>query len=1771
MMCSNSSNCSRSLFSAPMKTVSFLLLISIFASQIVPSGSGIRAAVPHPSSAGSTQSVISSDNTHIHDEQVAFAHEPPATQSLSWITNPANGHTYAEIECGSWTNCAIVARSFGAHLVTITDEAEQAWLITAFSGSREYWIGLTDEAEEGLWLWVNGETVSYTNWAPSEPNNFWSCGEDYVMMNWLRPGQWNDMGSCSPEWPRITSAIIEQSNSQSEDATPLELGVPFQDTIDTLNWKTYSLNVPAGLSLQVEVTPSTEDHQLWFYGSLHKPTSLIAHEMHTRIPTPRGTYVLLLAPTQSTTYYFSLFNRQQNRDAAQYTILAQAIERTLVDVTPDSAGNAGETTLQISGLGFVDGMQAILSRAGYSSITASSVQHISPQTLVSTFDFRGAAPGTYTLRVTQTGADPLIMENAFTITTGSGAQLEASIEAPDAVRPQRNGTVWLHYQNTGDADMLAPVFTISNSGSPLPMKLQPDEPFQPGPMQVLGIHQGSGAAGVLPPGASGRIPVYFRSDTSARNIRFDLSVLEADDQVIDWAAIEAELRPDDINPDLWPLIWNRFVAQVGTTGADYQRALTERASHLSQYGEYVADVRDLLGMMLNQAAGVSVPQTLTASLDASAPAAALPLRFGRIATLDPEQRFTPGSFGRGWNHNLAYTLQMIDANTITIVGPDGSSRLFRKTGNGAWQGAAGDPGVLRPAGGGYQLSEVSGLQWQFDGEGRLSTISEPNGNQITLSYSNANLTRISHSNGQQFELTYNGQGRMSQVTDHAGRVTTYTYDGSGNYLQSVTAPGAMTTSYRYNDANGSLADHTLREIAFADGTHRYFSYDEAGRLAASWRDGDAERVSYAYDVLGTVTATDASGNATVLRTGTAGQPLLLQNALDAQLRFEYDANRNLTGVRQPDGTRTAIRYDGRGNPIGAEDARGANTSAAYTPDLNRLNWLRDARNNLTDFSYDDDGNLTAITYPDSSAQTFGYDAAGNLTSATNRRGQTISYSYNAAGQITTKNYPEGRQISYSYDSVGRLTSVSDAAGTISLNYDERDLLTSISYPSGRSLSFNYNAAGRRTSLTSNDGYVLNYAYDAAGRLSRISDGNGTEIIRYEYDSVGRLSREIKGNGTTSIYSYDAANQLLSIVHQAPDTSIQSRLDYTYDAVGNRTSLTTLEGVTSYSYDATGQLIGVTYPDGSSEQYTYDEVGNRVVVTDGNGATGYTTNELNQYTRVGDTSYEYDADGNMTAMISAGGRTSYEYDSENRLVVVTKPGGDTWRYSYDALGNRQSVEENGAETAYLNDPTGLVNVIAAYAGDGSLNHRYMHGLGLAAQRDAADNTAYYSYDATGNTRQVTDQSGTVANSYTYTPFGETLQASETIANPFQYVGRFGVMNEENGLQFMRARYYSAELGRFTAQDPIGFMGGDVNLYRYAHGNPILWIDPHGLDVWSTSQLIREATDERVEQARRKVEALKEQYLQGSPEQQMEYILALQEYDQLRRENALRMSRSGSQAGYSIVTGINQTMASAPNSIGAFIGVMESNIAGLIQFVELNWWKDWRTFESITDFLGAVQDVIFGVQKVGEATTLVIRPIDPNDKLGPPSVAPDGELVYTIRFENLATATATVQELVITDNLSPDLDWTTLRFLDVGYGDRQLAMDDDGLEVALRDLPPPNDPVLAGTAEGQLAIEVNGSFDPASGQLVWRMQVIDTATGEFPEDPRAGFLPPEDGSGRGQGYVSFAIEPRPGLALGSFVSNQASIVFDTNEAIVTNEVRTRVGYPVFLPVIVCAECR
>jgi len=126
------------------------------------------------------------------------------------------------------------------------------------------------------------------------------------------------------------------------------------------------------------------------------------------------------------------------------------------------------------------------------------------------------------------------------------------------------------------------------------------------------------------------------------------------------------------------------------------------------------------------------------------------------------------------------------------------------------------------------------------------------------------------------------------------------------------------------------------------------------------------------------------------------------------------------------------------------------------------------------------------------------------------------------------------------------------------------------------------------------------------------------------------------------------------------------------------------------------------------------------------------------------------------------------------------------------------------------------------GAGNPLHYYVHGLGLISRVNPDGTTRYYRWNNVGSIVAMTDEIGDVTHSYSYDPYGNVLASDEEDFNPYRFVGRWGVMDEDNGLYFMRARYYDPETGRFISEDPVW----NVNLYAYAGSNPLLNIDPEG---------------------------------------------------------------------------------------------------------------------------------------------------------------------------------------------------------------------------------------------------------------------------------------------------------------------------------------------------------
>jgi RHS repeat-associated protein len=202
------------------------------------------------------------------------------------------------------------------------------------------------------------------------------------------------------------------------------------------------------------------------------------------------------------------------------------------------------------------------------------------------------------------------------------------------------------------------------------------------------------------------------------------------------------------------------------------------------------------------------------------------------------------------------------------------------------------------------------------------------------------------------------------------------------------------------------------------------------------------------------------------------------------------------------------------------------------------------------------------------------------------------------------------------------------------------------------------------------------------------------------------------------------------------------------------------------------------------------------------------------------------------------------------VVQTSFTDATNTYQYDGAGNRMSANRSGVVTRYLlNRNSPLAQVLAETDASSNVIYYYIYGVGLVSRIDAGGNAQYYHYDSRGSTIALTDATGKITEAYAYDPFGRPING-QLSDNRFRYLGRHGVMDEENGLLYIRARYYSTKRGRFITKDPTTGKDGDsqsMNRYIYALNNPVKLIDMSGLSpLESTSQLNQNGTSDQQHQ-------------------------------------------------------------------------------------------------------------------------------------------------------------------------------------------------------------------------------------------------------------------------------------------------------------------------------------
>ncbi|WP_093637933.1 DUF6531 domain-containing protein [Streptomyces sp. 2224.1] len=692
--------------------------------------------------------------------------------------------------------------------------------------------------------------------------------------------------------------------------------------------------------------------------------------------------------------------------------------------------------------------------------------------------------------------------------------------------------------------------------------------------------------------------------------------------------------------------------------------------------------------------------------------------------------------------------------------------------------------------GGYrvELNCVAGLLLD-------ASVVTPEGPVEVTSYerdTDGNLSHIVNSSGKALVFGYDEHSRITSWTDRNDSTYRYVYDETHRVTETIGPDGHLSSQWSYDpaeqrthytDSTGATTTYQLNDL------HQVVAEtDPLGHTTHSEWDRYDHLLAHT-DALGSTTRYewDAGESLTLIEQPDGGRTQVGYNALHlpteivlpggAVQQLEYDARGNRTAATAPDGAVTrythaptgavatlteadgaqrSIDTDPAGLPVRVVDALGAETRCTRDA-FGRPTTVTDALGGVTRLEWTVEGLLSRRTASDGSVEEWRWDGEGNCLSHTDPAGGTTAMRYTHFDLLAERTTPDGVTHAFAYDTELHLTQVTN--------------------PQGLTWNYSYDRAGRPVGESDFDGRTVTYAYDAAGRLTSHTTRSGAEI-RFERDAVGRVTAK-DAAGAVTRYTHDALGRLTRA------ESPQSVLELAYDAGGRLLSETVDGRAMRYGYDLSGQRISRTTPTGAVSTYAYDAVGNRTAVSTGGHELAFQHDALGRETerffgaqvRLSSTrddrgrlthqsltsghelrrarSYGYRPDSYLTSLTEevTGEQRRFDLDPVGRPLTVSAEG---WNesYAYDAAGNQTAAQWPGRST------DGGARGERSYQGTKVLSAgkvRYEHDaagrmtLRQRARLSKKPDTWRYEWDAEDRLTACTTPDGT-RWTYTYDPLG-----------------------------------------------------------------------------------------------------------------------------------------------------------------------------------------------------------------------------------------------------------------------------------------------------------------------------------------------------------------------------------------------------------------------------------
>lgn len=730
------------------------------------------------------------------------------------------------------------------------------------------------------------------------------------------------------------------------------------------------------------------------------------------------------------------------------------------------------------------------------------------------------------------------------------------------------------------------------------------------------------------------------------------------------------------------------------------------------------------------------------------------------------------------------------------------------------------------------------------------------------------------------ETAYDSRSLGIATKDDLGRVTRIYFDGAGREIKrELPLVDGMTEVNREEltlDENGSV----LAKVSFEIGRNDANSQIEE-RFETAW-DYDAlnrkirERVKGSLDDPGTPEVEESASEylTTLWEYTSLGDLRATWNPQGVGTRHVFDTqHRDVVTQFGFDLAMDPDMESSTGVVVGEDNSdQFIRTVRKYNVD-GLLTVQKDDKNNLTTTDYDAAGRRSKLTYADSSWEEFTYNREGTLKEETRYDKDdilltTIAYAYDEALRKTsadfsntlTSNLSGVSLETFEYDGLSRVTrgiAVSDVpnkpsswaiTSTVEKEYDSAGLVRkdlqqfALTKPSGNVtfsdlVTSEYSGIGKCTFVGAT-GLTVDYTYDELNRIQSVSR-NSSLLHSFEYlGSSFRLRKQTNVTTTETrleigTSGYDSFRRVTAMLYKGPDASgqgeiVQTSFAYAYDKLGNQ--LEEVKGHETanskkFTYDKANRLkeyrVG-TAPFTTStlvEDFGLDGVGNWI---NHNSQPNAVTSVHEYVTEFDDTAVAYNGRGDLTQF----GSKTLVYDAKGR-IVGSNVGGQEYYFAFDVEGRRVLAETNFFVHA------GLREIKQVKATDASVVQQYVYGNGLdeLLSFTKAGSIYFVQRNRTGSTVALTSAAGTIVERYDYSPFG-IVSGGGTVNCPYLFAGRR--QDKNTGTYFLRARYYLAEMGRFTSRDPIGVWGDANNWgnpFSYGSNNPLSGSDPLGTEFWT----------------------------------------------------------------------------------------------------------------------------------------------------------------------------------------------------------------------------------------------------------------------------------------------------------------------------------------------------